>query len=600
MATGKSQVNFRIHTRSMTLQASQAKSNLISLEKVPKKNTTFRVMKLRNRNIKLSLPLIQQSDIKKPRTMTKAQKRSKQQPTNLDDSETTRDCRSNSLGSSSGYNSVSDDQQLPESQGPPPQQDTLPLMRNDNQPLRKSLRRRRFTQYQVVVASSTGDKPLPRRHTQYTERDPMMMARGQRPPSGEYTVEFIESVEVIHCQPFFCVKWLGYDQDTNTWETYDNLVNCAALVKFVADKSKLYERYIIPLSKELEAQLKNVPKTDNFTMMQIDGYDPLKLQIDLILLAQYEASGSRSLVNRSRITERALLWMQLRDMHLQRRRQLKTLAQFEKIISNADRPSPGIKVENNVDLERIDANYVYSRKNIWGSGVPEPRASLLACKCSNITNGKLCCPLSRCCARLANELFAYNKATKRLRLTPGNPIIECNSLCSCDSTCPNRVVQNGRRLELVLFKTSNGCGWGVRTVRALAKGEFVCEYIGEIITSKEADERGKLYENPSCIYLFALDYNLTQDEEYTIDATNYGNIARYLNHSCDPNISVFPCWIEHSHLALPRLVFFTVRSIKAGEELCFDYIQRTEVQDIPQSKRIKCLCGAKNCRKVVF
>ncbi|EDW82604.1 uncharacterized protein Dwil_GK25046 [Drosophila willistoni] len=589
----------------MTAKASQGKSTLSSLEKAPINNITVELKRLRNRNIEIYLPSIQPNDIyevKKPRISAKTRKGSAQQPTKLDDSESTRNSRGNSTSSSSGYGSLSDDQQLPESQGRP-QHDTLPSsVGNDNQQLGKSLRRRRYTQYQEVVASSTRDKPLPRRHTQYTERAPVMMASQQRTPIGEYTVECIEAVEVIHCQPLFCVKWLGYTEDNNTWETYDNLANCAALDKFVATKYKFLKKYIVPISKELEARLKNVPKNENFTMMQIEGYDPLKLRLDLIILAQFRASGSSSFVRRFRITERALLWMQLRDMNLQRRRQLKALAQFEKIISNADRASPGIKVENNVDLERIDANFVYSSKNIWGSRVPEPRMRLLACKCSNIRHGNTCCPSSRCCARLANELFAYNKVTKRLRLTPGSAIFECNSLCSCDSTCPNRVVQHGRQLELVLFKTSNGCGWGVRTDHALAKGEFICEYIGEIITSKEADKRAKLYENCGRrrIYLFALDYNVAQDDEYTIDATNFGNISRYLNHSCDPNIAVFPCWIEHSHFALPRLVFFTLRSIKAGEELCFDYMRGTKVQDIPQSKRIACRCGAKDCRKVVF
>lgn len=78
-------------------------------------------------------------------------------------------------------------------------------------------------------------------------------------------------------------------------------------------------------------------------------------------------------------------------------------------------------------------------------------------------------------------------------------IFECNEACSCNViTCTNRVVQNGITQRFQLYKTLKK-GWGIKTLRNIAKGAFVCEYIGEIINDFEADQR----DDDS--YLFDLD-----------------------------------------------------------------------------------------------
>lgn len=74
---------------------------------------------------------------------------------------------------------------------------------------------------------------------------------------------------------------------------------------------------------------------------------------------------------------------------------------------------------------------------------------------------------------------------------PNISIYECNSNCSCSSDkCPNRLTQHGVSLPLQIFKSNSGCGWGVRShTRKIRKGEFVCEYAGEIIKTDEAKRR---------------------------------------------------------------------------------------------------------------
>ncbi|RXG51198.1 Histone-lysine N-methyltransferase Su(var)3-9 [Armadillidium vulgare] len=75
----------------------------------------------------------------------------------------------------------------------------------------------------------------------------------------------------------------------------------------------------------------------------------------------------------------------------------------------------------------------------------------------------------------------------------GTPIYECNKACSCSAECTNRVVQNGRKVGLAIFRTSNERGWGVKALEPIKKDQFVCEYVGEVITSEEAENRGMKY-----------------------------------------------------------------------------------------------------------
>ncbi|EDW67223.2 histone-lysine N-methyltransferase Su(var)3-9 isoform X1 [Drosophila virilis] len=426
-------------------------------------------------------------------------------------------------------------------------------------------------------------------------------------PKGEYIVERIERVEVLHYEPVFYVKWLGYDSSKNTWEDFINLADCVQLEEFVERQTLFYAVHIAQISKELETQLAETAPLDMSSISMkddVENYEALPLNLDLILLAQYRAAGSRSQREPQRIGERALRRLQLQRCHYARRKQLQALAQFEKRMNAVELPAPPIRVHNDVDLDIIDSSFVYIQKNILTDGVPRPEASVLGCSCNEQPGMNECSATSRCCARLAGELYAYERTTRRLRLPQGSAIFECNSRCCCDASCTNRLVQNGRNHPLELFKTSNGRGWGVRTPHSLRKGEFVCEYVGEIITSDEANERGKAYDDKGRTYLFDLDYNTAAESEYTIDAANYGNVSHFINHSCDPNLAVFPCWIEHLNMALPHLVFFTLRHIKAGEELSFDYI-RADNEDVPYENlstavRVECRCGAANCRKVLF
>jgi len=109
--------------------------------------------------------------------------------------------------------------------------------------------------------------------------------------------------------------------------------------------------------------------------------------------------------------------------------------------------------------------------------------------------------------------------------------------------------------------------------------------------------------------LFDLDFNSGSENPYTVDAANYGNVAHFVNHSCDPNLAVFNVWVNCLDPDMPKLCMFALRDIIKGEQLTFDYRQRTAGEDdatevIPdeddQGERMECRCGVTNCRKILF
>lgn len=84
-------------------------------------------------------------------------------------------------------------------------------------------------------------------------------------------------------------------------------------------------------------------------------------------------------------------------------------------------------------------------------------------------------------------------------------------------------------------------------------------------------------------------YFMELTREATIDATEKGQISRFINHSCDPNCETQKWTVN----GLIRVGFFAIRDIVAGEEITFDY------QFIHFGKGQKCLCGSNNCRGTI-
>uniref|UniRef100_G3VYZ6 Histone-lysine N-methyltransferase SETDB2 n=2 Tax=Sarcophilus harrisii TaxID=9305 RepID=G3VYZ6_SARHA len=88
-----------------------------------------------------------------------------------------------------------------------------------------------------------------------------------------------------------------------------------------------------------------------------------------------------------------------------------------------------------------------------------------------------------------------------------------------------------------------------------------------------------------------------EDSVYLLDATKEGNVGRFLNHSCNPNLFVQNVFVETHDRNFPWVAFFTKRHVKAGTELTWDY--GYEAGSIPE-KEIPCQCGFHTCRKRIL
>ncbi|KAE9607422.1 hypothetical protein Lal_00026552 [Lupinus albus] len=192
-------------------------------------------------------------------------------------------------------------------------------------------------------------------------------------------------------------------------------------------------------------------------------------------------------------------------------------------------------------------------------------------------------------------------------------VYECGPSCKCTS-CYNRVSQLGIKLQLEIFKTKTR-GWGVRSINFISSGTFICEYTGELLEEKDAEQRtgtdeylfdiGNNYNNYT-----SLDgpLNVIQDTQstsckvvegnsFTIDAAEYGNLGRFINHSCSPNLYAQNVLHDHDDERIPHIMLFAADNIPPFQELTYDYNYKIDqvFDSNGKIKRKNCYCGSVEC-----
>ncbi|XP_042504814.1 histone-lysine N-methyltransferase, H3 lysine-9 specific SUVH6-like [Macadamia integrifolia] len=217
-----------------------------------------------------------------------------------------------------------------------------------------------------------------------------------------------------------------------------------------------------------------------------------------------------------------------------------------------------------------------------------------------------------CAAKNGGEIrFNYDGA-----IVEAKPLVyECGPSCGCPPSCYNRVSQRGIKFQLEVFKTESR-GWGVRSLTSIPSGSFVCEYTGELLQDKEAEQRTGNDE-----YLFDIGHNYNdptlweglqnvipdlqpsstceevEDAGYTIDAAQYGSVGRFINHSCSPNLYAQNVLYDHDDKRMPHIMLFAAENIPPLQELTYHYNYTIgQVYDAEGNvKEKRCYCGSAEC-----
>ncbi|KAG1698752.1 hypothetical protein DVH05_014707 [Phytophthora capsici] len=136
--------------------------------------------------------------------------------------------------------------------------------------------------------------------------------------------------------------------------------------------------------------------------------------------------------------------------------------------------------------------------------------------------------------------------------------------------------------SLCLFETTDGRGFGVKTAQEIPRNAFVIEFVGELIDAEMKDTLA----DTKYIFEVLADVKNKYPAMY-IYPNDYGNMAKFINHSCQPN-----CWaVNVPDGCTRRLAIMTCQKIKAGEEITIKYSNDKEYF----REYFRCNCKSKRC-----
>jgi serine/threonine protein kinase len=159
---------------------------------------------------------------------------------------------------------------------------------------------------------------------------------------------------------------------------------------------------------------------------------------------------------------------------------------------------------------------------------------------------------------------------------------ECGPNCRAGNLCGNKRIRTQQWKKVQVFDAGPKKGRGLRTLEAVRKGDFIIEYVGKAVRKKDLESLFNEYHRERMLYIMRL------DGDVYIDARKQGGLARYINHSCQPN-----CIVDRWKVfGITRAVLFAIQDIAAGEELTFDYKWARKRGRAPT----KCYCLAPACR----
>lgn len=200
------------------------------------------------------------------------------------------------------------------------------------------------------------------------------------------------------------------------------------------------------------------------------------------------------------------------------------------------------------------------------------------CQCRPAAEGD---PVQPCGGQCLNHLsYVECVGNKTLKSGDKNPYWNCN----CGPGCGNRAVSQ-REFAKCRPAREHGKGWGLIAINGVKKDDVVQEYVGEIIDEKTKEERLKAwaFDHPNDPNFYVMHL----EPGWYIDAREVANMARFINHSCDPNCKLVPVNVA-GHM---RVSIVCTDNVPPGGFLSYDY-----QFDTRDGEKFTCRCGAANCR----
>ncbi|KAJ1703412.1 hypothetical protein LUZ63_003191 [Rhynchospora breviuscula] len=218
-----------------------------------------------------------------------------------------------------------------------------------------------------------------------------------------------------------------------------------------------------------------------------------------------------------------------------------------------------ISVVNTINNEKVP-QFRYIPKTVYPSWYQKSLPK--GCKC------KSQCSVETCSCVVKNKgKISFNFDGAIVREKP--LIYECGPACGCPPSCYNRVSQNGIKFPLEVFKTKIR-GWGVRSLLSIPSGSFVCEYVG--IGRPSSDMGVRSSEGVK--------------EWFTVDAQEMGNVGRFINRSCSPNLFAQHVLFDYDDKKMPHIMFFAAENIPPLKELTYQY-KYGSVHDSDGKEKVK-------------